>query len=271
MNPNIIEKLGRAGYAAIGIVYALVGALALSSAFGRGDASGGTKEAVATIHDMPFGRALVVAIGLGLLAFAAWRLLQAALDVEHRGADKKAAAVRARLALSGVVYGALGVWSLSLARGAASATTGEEAQGLTARVMGAPFGAALVGLAGLAFLGAGAWQLWKVRGRKYLKRLDLASLDAQKRRTVERIGAAGLVARGVVFGVMGAFLLVAAARHDPSEARGLGGALQALQEQAFGPILLAIVAAGLVAYGAWEVIKSRYRTFPHAGVSSIAR
>jgi hypothetical protein len=267
---NLVQKLGRAGYATLGIVYALVGALALWSAFGHRGAPGGAKEAIATVQDAPFGRALVVAIGLGLLAFAAWRFVQAALYPEHDGRDEKGAVTRARFAVTGAIYGALGVWSLSLARGTAS-PGGDDAPGLTARVMGAPGGALLVAIAGVAILGAGVWEMVKAQRRKFLQRLDLSTLDARKRRAVERTAIAGLVARGVVFALIGAFLLVAAKQHDPSEARGLGGALAALQERSFGPWLLAVVAAGLVAYGAWELVKSRYRTFPPVGVPSIAR
>jgi hypothetical protein len=84
-------------------------------------------------------------------------------------------------------------------------------------------------------------------------------MDASTRQWVRRVCRFGMAARGVVFGIIGLFLLLAAWRNNPGEARGLGGALHSLQEQGYGPWLLGVVALGLVAYGGYQFVLARYR------------
>jgi hypothetical protein len=71
-------------------------------------------------------------------------------------------------------------------------------------------------------------------------------------------GRFGLAARGVVIAIAGGFLVVAALWSDPQEATGLGGALQTLLRESFGPWLLGTVALGLVAYGLLMLAVARY-------------
>ncbi len=63
----------------------------------------------------------------------------------------------------------------------------------------------------------------------------------------------------MVFLVIAGFLVTAAYQSDPSEARGLGGALLALQAQPFGRALFGLVALGLGAFGAFEFAEAKYR------------
>jgi hypothetical protein len=84
-------------------------------------------------------------------------------------------------------------------------------------------------------------------------------MNATTRRWCERIGLVGLVARAIVFGLIGAFMIKAAFEYDPREAIGLDGALQKLANQAYGSWLLGLTAAGLVAYALFCFIEARYR------------
>jgi len=74
-----------------------------------------------------------------------------------------------------------------------------------------------------------------------------------------RSGQAGLSARGVVFGIIGVFLIQAALHSNAGEALGLSGALRALEQQSYGQWVLGIVALGLVAYGFYMLVLARYR------------
>ncbi len=252
------EHFARAGFAARGAVYVLVGALALLASIGSGLGDvGGGKSALRTLLGQPFGALLLGAVGLGLVFFAAWRLVSALTDADDHGTSAKGLSVRVLHVLSGVVNGALAVTALHLALGfGASGGDDDAARDWTAWLLSQPFGQWLVGAIGLGIVAGGAFHLWKGFRGDVLKRL---SVPAARRSIALAVGRAGYAARGVVFGVIGVFLVTAAIRADSSEAKGLGGALQALEEQPYGWALLALVAAGLAAFGAFGVVQALWR------------
>ena len=254
-----VRRLARAGYAAKGVVYVLVGGLAVAAAAGAGGQVEGTDGALASIVGAPFGKGLLWAIALGLAGHVVWRLVQGGLDPEGRGTDPKGLAQRAGLAFSGVLYAGLALEAVRLAQGDGG-SGGEGAAHWTGRALALPFGRVAVGLAGLGVAAYGVYQGAKAVRSDVCKRLDLSDLGATGRVNVERLGRAGLMARGVVFVVVGAFLLIAAWQEQAAEARGLDGALRSLESGPAGPVVLAVVAAGLAAYGAFQLVQARYRT-----------
>jgi hypothetical protein len=98
--------LARGGYAARGIVYLIIGGFAVFSAFGRSETQG-SEGALASILASPFGAALLLIVGLGLVAFAGWSVVQALRDTDNHGSGAKGWAIRAGLVGAAVSYGAL--------------------------------------------------------------------------------------------------------------------------------------------------------------------
>ncbi|HYH47132.1 MAG TPA: DUF1206 domain-containing protein, partial [Thermoanaerobaculia bacterium] len=155
-----LVKLARFGEASRGFVYALVGLLAARAAFGAGGEVTGTKGAITTLVDAPFGRALLGVLAVGLAGYALWKGLRGVLDPERRGTDGKGLAKRAADVLGAFVYGGLAVAALRLATGSGrGGGEGEQAVGLTARLMSQPFGVFLVALAGAALAAYGIGQI----------------------------------------------------------------------------------------------------------------
>jgi hypothetical protein len=254
------ERLARLGYAAKGVVYIVVGILAARAAFGSGGSVDGSEGAIAAIVRQPFGRFLVGAIAIGLFGYALWRFVQAGLDPEGKGSDAKGIARRIGYAISGVIHVGLGTEAArSALRGGGSGGGGESADHWTAMLMRQPFGAWLAAGVGLAIAAYGAYELYKAYTEQLGKRLDLGRMGETARVWAVRASRFGLAARGVVFGIIGGLLVRAALQHDPADAVGLGGALRTLQQQSYGPWLLGAVALGLVGYGIYELVKSRYR------------
>ena len=256
-----VETLGRVGYAVKGGVYVLLGVLAVAAARG-GDAPEGQTGALQALAETSFGGILLGIASVGLLAYALWRFALAALDPEGRGTDAKGLARRAGYVVSGVAYATLAYTAYKILRGVGAGEGGPAEP--TAALMSQPFGPWLVGAVGLGVMAYGAYELYRAYTAQFMDKLDLEGEVAQHRPTVRRVGQAGLAARGVVYGIIGGFLVVAARQADPSEARGLDGALRTLQEQSFGPILLALVGLGLAAYGLYCVVNARYRRFQGA-------
>ncbi len=253
-----VEKLARMGYAAKGIVYLIIGGIAARAAFGSGERVQGSQGAMRTILEQPFGKLLLGLVALGLAGYALWRFVQAVLDPEHKGTDAGGAAKRAGYAISGVIHAGLALAALRMVAGR-DGGGGDRTDDWTATLMRQPMGRWLVAAVGLGIIGYGLYALYRAYAVKLSKQLDLSRMGPTAREWAVRSGRAGIAARGVVFAVMGFFLLLAALHSNPEEARGLDGALRALQEQAYGPWLLGGVALGLVGYGIYQLVEARYR------------
>ncbi|RKH59954.1 DUF1206 domain-containing protein [Corallococcus llansteffanensis] len=252
------KKLGRMGYAAKGAVYAIIGVLALKLAAGQGGRTTDSHGAVDTVAHGPFGLVLLSVLVVGLLGFVVWRFAQAFADTEEKGSDGKGLAARAMYFLSGAIYASLALFAAKMVVGA-SQGRGKGTQGWTATLMEQPFGRVLVALVGLGILGFAVKQFHKAWKGKFLEKLTLTGLAAQQRHWVERVSRFGIAARGMVFAVIGIFLVRSAVDANPGEAKGLGEALAVVARQPAGDVLLGVVAAGLVAYAAYMVLQARYR------------
>jgi hypothetical protein len=256
-NGKWIALAARLGYGARGIVMLLVGGLAVLGAFGRGGGTTGSKGALQTLIAQPFGAVILAGIAFGLLCFAGWRFIQAATDPDRQDDGAKAVARRVARGISGVIHLGLAIFAASLALGRGGSADDEgAAQDWTAWLMSQPAGVWLVGLAGAAVIVAGLAMIAK--GWTAGFRRDLVC-DAATARWVVPLGRVGYIARGVVFGVIGTFLVIAAWQADPSEAKGLGGALASLEEQPFGWAVFTVTALGLAAFGLYGFVEARYR------------
>ena len=258
MQTKTLDLVARSGYAARGVVYLIIGGLAVAAAVGSGKTVG-SKGALATLSGEPWGQAVLVSIALGLFGYSLWRAVQALLDADGHGTGAKALVIRAGLFVSAVTHVLLGVYALSLpfTLGAASGGGGSSTKGAVAWVLQQPFGIYLLFIAGICVFGAGVAQFWKGLSGKYQKRLDV---DLALMTTLSPICAFGLAARGVVFMIVGGFVLYAAYTYDPDQAGGLAEALHWLRAQAYGQVLFLIVALGLFAFGAYSVIEAVWRT-----------
>jgi hypothetical protein len=252
-----LALLARSGYGARGVVYLIVGGLAVLAAFGQGGQTTDTRGALLTLLGQPFGKVLLALVAVGLIGYALWRLAQALADVDHHGTDGKGLAIRSGLLVSAVTHVLLAFFALSLIFGWGSGGGGDGGtQNWTAWLLQQPFGRWLVGLIGLAVVGAGLAHMIKGYQAKFEQYLQMPAAALERVSPVCRFG---LIARGVVFVIIGGFLIVAAVEFNSAEARGLQGALQTLQQQPYGWILLGVVALGLVAFGVYSLIEARYR------------
>lgn len=255
-----VEKLARFGFAAKGFVYFVVGLLAAQAALGMGGKTTSTSGALTTIVSQPFGKVLLALLSIGLFGYALWRTVETLFDPEHTGERVKAKHIVQRLGygFSAIAYTGLGFTAVKLIMGAASDNR-DSTPDWTARLMEQPFGRWLVGLIGLIVLAVGLSHLYQAYKAKFQRYFNLHQMSEAERQWTKRFGQFGIGARGVVFGIVGIFLMLAALHANANEARGVGGALATLTNQPFGPWLLGIVALGLIAYSFYSLLEARYR------------
>ena len=253
-----VGQLARWGYASIGLVYVLIGMLAVLGLMGVGAGQyTGTGGAARTVLSQPFGRTLLGIIAVGLAVYVVWRFCQSVLDVEERGRGFWSLMRRSGLALSGMSYAGLAVVALErLITGAGRVE--DPKSDWTAALMDHWAGAVLVGLLGVAVVVVGLVQFYKAYRASFLKRMHTSTLHGAAR-WIGPLGRFGLAARGVVFGLIGVFLVSAAVQTNAQQAVGLSGALRTLNQQPYGRWLTGIAAAGLLCFGIFMLAKAGFR------------
>ncbi|MGP2441773.1 DUF1206 domain-containing protein [Streptomyces sp. JW3] len=254
------EGAARAGLTARGVIYLLVGLLALQIAFGDGSKEADRSGALEELAAQPFGAVLLWALGIGLVGMALWRLSEAAFGAV--GPDGRKAKKRLAAAARCVFYGFVAYSVLAFAASPANGSGGssdQQSRDVTARVMDVPAGRWLVGIAGVGIVVAGVVIGVQAARRSYRKKLKTGQLAPWSRRLVDVTGVAGGVARGLVFAVAGAFAVRAAVDYEPDRAKGLDDTLRSFAETPLGPWLLVLVAAGLVLFGVFSFALARWR------------
>jgi hypothetical protein len=248
--------LGRAGLVARGVVYAVIGILALKLALGDGGKATSQQGALKTVAQQPFGKLLLVLLAVGLGGYAIWRLTRAA--VGHGREDSDSGFDRIAALASGIAYGALCVTAIAILVGAGSGGSGSPKKA-TGGVLDWPAGPVIVGIAGGVLIGVGLYQVYKGLAQKFLETSKTHEMSEAVETSFTVLGVVGHVARGAVFALIGYGVIKAAVDYDPDKAVGLDGALRKLVHASYGPLLLAIVAAGFIMFALYSVADARYR------------
>ncbi|MGH3231482.1 MAG: DUF1206 domain-containing protein, partial [Streptosporangiaceae bacterium] len=250
--------LARAGFAARGVLYAIIGCLAVGMAFGHSSDQADSAGAVRLVAATPVGLIALWLLLAGFAGLALWRLSEAAYGGPGPGEHKPSS----RLAALGkaVVYGVLAFTIAKYAIGAGAPKSGnQQSADLTASVLHHPGGQVVVVVVGLAFVAGGGYVACSSWRRDFLEQLNLAGASQRSRRIARWLGQVGGIARGAVFAAVGVFLIVAGVKSQPDQAKGIDSALRVFAQTPLGPWLLVVVAAGLVTFGLYSWCEARWR------------
>lgn len=255
-NP-IVEIMARLGYAARGLIYFVMGLLAILYAFGNGGNTTDQQGAIATIGRQPEGRILLWLVLIGLVCYTLWSLIQAVLNPLHRGHDTKGAAERVGYVFSAIAYGLLILPTYAFIAGGASpahnGAQGTQTQHYVAKILTMPWGQWLVGIGGILVILVGLFQIYQGIKPDFEKQLYLVKLTRSQLKWVKRFGRFGVIARGIIFVLVGLFLIVAAYTANSSQAKGFDGVLMSLMLQPYGRWLMGSIALGLIAMGIYSL------------------
>lgn len=251
---DALQITARVGLTARGVVYGVIGILALQLALGAGGRTEDQTGALRTIAHQPFGEALLIILAAGLACYAIWQAIRAAAGI---GVDESGE-VRNRISalISGGGYAVLCYAAVEILAGRQA--SGGSPRPATAGVLGWPGGPVLVTIAGAVVIVVGLYQAYKGLSRGFEKESDVERMAPGTRTVFVAIGAVGHVARAVTFGVIGYGLLKAAFDYSAQNAVGLDGALQKLAHATAGRALLGLVAAGFIAFAVYSVADARY-------------
>jgi hypothetical protein len=249
--------LARAGLVAKGVSFGIVAVLAIKLALGDGGRATSREGALHALAGETFGAVVLSLLVAGFAAYALWRFVEA---WAAPGDDAKKWAKRLGSVGRGLIYAGLAFSAAKILAGAGgSGSQDAKAHQATGTLLSWPAGTWLVGIGGAVVVGVGLWNLYRGLSRKFEDKWPTGEMGSTARTWGGRAGAVGHVARAVVFGLIGVFVIRAALEYDPKEAIGLDGALQKLASAAYGPYLLGVTAAGLLAYGLYCLVDARYR------------
>jgi hypothetical protein len=248
------EALARAGFVARGVIYGVIGILAIKVAVGAGGTTVSQSGALRAIAHQPLGKLLLIVVAIGLAGYSLWRLTRALLGHGPEATDSGFARLAALA--SGIAYALSCAIAVEILLG--SSTSGNPKRP-TAGVLGWPGGTWIVALAGAALCGVGAYQGYRGISKDFLRDSKTEEMSPGVRNWISRIGTFGHLARMVVFGLIGVFLISAAVDYNPSRAIGIDGALAKLANHSYGSYLLGIVAAGFIAFAVYSLSDARYR------------
>ncbi|MGV3579178.1 DUF1206 domain-containing protein [Brevundimonas sp.] len=254
-----LEASSRFGHAANGFVYVSVGILMLASAIGMRGEAVDPHGVLYVLAQQPFGRLWLILIGAGLWAFVGWRVLQAVFDIDHEGSDLKGWAVRAAQATSGLAYAVLasGVFELlDEVRTNMGAEQLAENQEKAAILLGLPFGGAALMVIGLIIAGVGIGNIVMGFVNDFAATLVCSKAVC---RWVLPLARVGYVARGLAYLPLALFVTLAGYRASSDRVETFGTALEALERQPGGAIMLGMTAVGLIAFGAYAFVEARFR------------
>jgi hypothetical protein len=254
-----LETLARVGFVVKGVLYVVVGTLALQLALSAGGRITGTSGALTAVLRQPFGRTMLLVAAFGLLGYAVWRVLQAIFDPDRLGRDWWALSKRFTYLLRGLVHGMLGYQAIQLYRGlgGSSGTSEREA---AAEAFQWPLGDVLVVLVGVGLIAFAISEAYDAIKGHLSRNLQVGDLRREAGDWAVGVSRFGIGARAIVFLILGWAILVAGWSRDPSEVGSLASSLRTLAEQpgALGRWLFGATAAGLVAYGFYEIVHARY-------------
>ncbi|MDT0641744.1 DUF1206 domain-containing protein [Zunongwangia sp. F363] len=251
--------MARTGYVAKGTVYAITGVLTFLAAFNLGGQKTGKLQVIEFLEKQPFGKALLILIGLGFLCYSCWRFIQAIQDPEGEGKNAQAKLERTGFFASGLLYLILAGYSIMQAFNPGSSSGSSQQK---ASFLAGDAGVYIYAIVGMGLIIASFYQFKKVFTGTFLDKFKERSVSETKRRkTIEHTGKMGLAARGTILAILAYFFIHAAIVSNITDIKGTADAFSFLQEYSYGSWLMGLVAAGLVCYSVYVFMMVRYREF----------
>ncbi|QTG81525.1 DUF1206 domain-containing protein [Arthrobacter crystallopoietes] len=253
-NTTTLDVFARVGFAVLGLIHILIGAIALRIAlggYGEADPAG----AVEILASRPvLGPLMMWTCFASCLGLALWQLSEASLRARHLPRKEQISKGISSGSLS-VTYALFAFMFARFALGDES-DSGESTKDFTIAMLRHPLGVPFLLAVGGTVIGIGIYFVVKALRRQFTDELDFG--DSKRGRALRVLGVAGHIAKGVALFLVGLLIIIAGVTHRPSQSTGLDGSLKALPEQPFGIVALVAIAVGLMCYGVFAIIRARY-------------
>jgi hypothetical protein len=254
----LMEVLTRLGYGVRGLIYIIMGLLALQVALGKGGGLASPQGAIAAIGKQPAGLILLWVVLIGLVSYALWGVVRAVLDPLHKGHDLKGLLARGGFLASAFGYAILVLPTYRYITGASQTANGSQTQKFFTSIMAMPWGRWAIGILGLAVLAGGLYQIYLGFKAGFDRQFQIYALTPKEVKLAADVGRFGTSARGVVLAFVGGLISLSAYQSNPGQPVGMDTALATLLHQSYGIWLLGIVAVGLMAFGVYSMLSAAW-------------
>ena len=246
-----LALLTRWGFIANAVVYLIVGALALRWALGEGGRITDPEGAFLAIQKES-GNAFLIALIPGFFSYALWRVLAAIYDGDGDGSGAGGIASRSFGLIKGGLYAALGMDAVRLAFG-----TSIGSQGWATKLASSAAGLPVMFLVGAGLVVFACYEMYRAYKAQLSQGLRLHEISARARTWIVGISRFGIAARALVIAAFGWLVIRSVlSGHAARTPRPTDTIHTAAQSE---PLLYIVIGAGLIAYGAYLIVLSRYR------------
>jgi hypothetical protein len=252
----LMEVMTRLGYGVRGLIYIIVGLLAVQVALGKGGALASPQGAIAAIGKQPSGLIILWVVLVGIISYAIWGIVRAVLDPLDKGHDLKGLLTRVGFLVSALGYAILAFYTYGYITGKSQSANGSQTQKYIGLIMAMPWGRWVIGIIGLIVLAVGLYQIYLGFTAGFDRQFRTYALTQKEAKLATDVGRFGTSARGVVFAVVGGLIILAAYQANPSQPVGMDAALATLLHQPYGIWLLGVVAVGLIAFGFYSMLSA---------------
>jgi hypothetical protein len=253
-----LERASRFGYVVRGLLYGAMGAFGMGFAIGVWHQTTDQRGALYLLAGSPFKIVIFGAVIIGLVGYSAWGFLRAIFDPLHRGDEPTGIAARLGFAWSGLSYAGLLVFALEFLTGLTRGNGSDSIEKPVRFLLAHPFGVFLTLAVGAIAVLAGLGQFWDGITAGFSKDLKRSTMSKEEKRVVDSLGRFGMFSRGVIFTMLGAFVVQAALHDDAARAKGMGAAFQVIAQQPMGHFLLFVVSLGFVALALHSFASARW-------------
>jgi hypothetical protein len=251
-NSRWLDRTARFGLVCRGVLYVVIGILAVQISFGSGGREADESGAIAALATKPFGMVALWLLLGGFVALGLWQLAEAVFSSDGALARVEAAG---RVGLYGVLVASLGKLLLA---GEEVKSGDAQARDVTAWLLDLPAGQLIIGAVGIGVCGLGIYWAYKGLSRRFLRDLHTERMTRRTRSAVSALGLVGYVARGLIGGLAGVFLVQAAVQYEPDRAKGLDATLRSFADAPLGPWLLTAIAVGLLLFAGYCLAEARW-------------
>jgi hypothetical protein len=254
----LMETLARLGYGVRGLLYIMMGFLALQVVLGKGGTPTDMQGAIAAFGKQPGGLVFLWVILIGLVSYSLWGVVRAVFDPLKKGRDTKGLLARGGFLFSAVSYALLIPGTYGLISGAGSASSSGTTQQSMTKIMSSPLGHWAIVLIGLAVIAGGVQQIIAGFNNSFDKQFQTYAMSAEEVKIATQFGRFGTATRGFIFALIGVLMCIAVYQSSSNQIIGIDMALKNILSQPYGIWLLGVVAAGLIAFGIYSMLSAAW-------------
>ncbi len=250
-----LDVLARSGFAVLAVLHILIGSIAAGIAFG-GYGQAETSGAIGPLaRSEPFGPLLMWGGCIACASLALWQLAAATVRARHRPPRERLVKGVSSGALV-FIYGSVAATFAAFASGRGR-DSGDSTSDFSAVLLASPAGAPALDEVGALVLGVGGYYVITGSARRFRPELNYFE-DTRRGHLLNALGVAGHIGKGIALALVGLLFIAAAVNHRAEESTGLDGSLQALLGYPFGAPLILAIAAGLICYGLFALVRARW-------------